>query len=566
MRLNSDQAASVAHDGHLLVVACPGSGKTRVLVERAARLRRDFPTDPILIATFTRQAANEVRERLTATLPSLADMRVATFHSFALQQILSAGTVRLCSPADQIALMRRAWLEVCTSCSLTSFCQAVEALTSGASAGLTEVEHAAAYDRYLELLLQHSAIDFSQAILRSVSGMASGSLAPLPCRHILVDEVQDIDSTQLQWLHAHIEAGATLTSVGDDDQAIYGWRHSLGFEGMSLICRRYRAEIITLSTNYRSHREILSWADRLIAHNEHRIPKSLTSSRGPGGAVYLHDQCWTDLEEAQLVARYAEEARDGFAVIARTNLKLDAVASELTHRQIPFTRHGQGSFWESEDPSLFLALLSPSGLSDPLTMSALTMRVGKVPGGREPGQIRKLRRELAALIRDPDPTDAINMVADFLHIHNAGLNPNRIEGADRAVDACRLSLLKMSGPLRERIAKAKRPPRTRAERVVLLTMHASKGLEFPTVWIIGCEASTLPHPKCPDIEEERRLMYVAMTRAERALHISFPRRKLRTRKTKRQTQETYLQRLDPSPFLSNDLGIEVAPMESGPAF
>lgn len=133
-----------------------------------------------------------------------------------------------------------------------------------------------------------------------------------------------------------------------------------------------------------------------------------------------------------------------------------------------------------------------------------------------------------------------------------------MDGASRVVESCRRSLLKISGTLDQRIARVLRPARTKSHKVVLLTMHGSKGLEFHTVWVYGCQSNTIPHPKCTDIEEERRLLYVAMTRAQRVLHLSFAHHQVCTRQTKDGGQETHLRQLAPSAFLVIDMGLAVS--------
>lgn len=559
MHLNDPQRATVEHDGHLVIVAIPGSGKTRCLVERTARLRSEDPTAPIIVVTFTREAAKEVRERLNQRLPSLARTQVATFHALALQQLLSGKSARVCSPGDQRALLRRAWLETGDDSAFPAFVSAVDGFTCGNASALGSLDFAAGYDRYLELLLQLSAIDFSQAILQAVDGMEGGQLRPLPCQHLLVDEVQDIDATQLRWVAAHVQAGAVLTVVGDDDQAIYGFRNSAGIEGMREIVRAYSSRVITLATNYRSHSEILSWASRLIGHNTNRIPKSLLSHKGPGGNVYLHDQCLTDLDEAEVLASYAKASDERFAVIARTNAKLDLVAGVLDDHGIPFSRPGRAKFWESEEPALFLGLLGPMGLHDPLTYSAACTRAGVCPEAKEPAPISELRSILAEYRHLPDPSQAIHAVTEWLHNNMRGVGADRREGVHRVIDACRSAFLKMRGSLSDRIALALRPGPTKTERVSLLTMHGAKGLEFDTAWIVGCQADTIPSKKADSIEEERRLLYVAMTRAERTLHLSFAWNQVYTRRSGEREGHTYLRPRGPSSFLTIDLGLQVCP-------
>lgn len=558
MILNDQQRASVDHDGHLVIIACPGSGKTRTLVERAARLRAIDPGAAIIIVTFTREAAKEVRERLSATVPSLARTHVATFHALALQQLLTGNATRICSPGDQRALLRRAWLETGDDSAFAGFVSAVDSFTCGHPAGLERLDYAAAYDRYVELLLQLSAIDFSQAILQAVDGMQQGRVNPIPCHHLLVDEVQDIDATQLRWVEAHTRSGAILTVVGDDDQSVYRFRAALGVDGMRRICQTYRSRIITLSVNYRSHAEIIAWADRLIAHNQARIPKTLVAHKGAGGQVYLHDQHWTDLDEAAAVASYAKASDERFAVIARTNAKLDQVGAVLTEQGVPFSRPGRAKFWDSEEPALFIGLIGPLGLQDPLTYSAACTRAGFSPDGAEPAPIQELRFRLAEYRHDRNPALAINAVAQWLHQHTNGISAERRDGVHRIIDACESAFLKMRGSLTDRVSRALRPATTKPERVCLLTMHGAKGLEFETAWIYGCQADTIPSKRADDIEEERRLMYVAMTRAEHTLHLSFAWNQVCTRRN----GETFLRVRAPSPFLTVDLGLPVRPRET----
>lgn len=554
MILNPDQQAAVLAPGHTVVVACPGSGKTRVLVERAARLRAAHPEASIVVVTFTRQAARELRERLSKKMATLARTRVATFHSLALQQILSGSDARICKPGDQMALLRRAWFEFGDDEGFRGFASAVDAVAAGGPSALDNLDYLSAYDRYLELLLHLSVIDFSQAILKAVSAMRSGELTPIPCQYLLVDEVQDIDGTQLKWVIAHTDQGACLTVVGDDDQSLYGFRHSLGFGGMRRITQALEAEVITLSVNYRSHSEILEAASQLIGENTNRIPKALSAAKGPGGRILLHDRCWTDVDEAERLAANLGSSREPCAVIARTNAKLDRVASVLDEKEIPYSRPGRARFWDSEEPSLFLGLLSPVGLDDPLTLSAACTHAGVAPSDHQrAAPIVELKAILQRHRDREQPSSLIQVVCGWLRTHMAGVAESRQDGIGRIIDACQSAMLKMPGHLDARIIRALRPAPTKLERIVLVTMHGAKGLEWPTVWIYGCQDGVVPNRRATDLEEERRLLYVAMTRAEQTLHLSFAWNQLRTRRT----GETYPSKLTPSRFLSMDLGLPI---------
>ena len=291
--------------------------------------------------TFTRQAAAEMRHRLVESLGDLSHIRVATFHSLALQQLVTATQMRICGPAEQMALLRLAAQAHLPDSEFRSFQSAADAYTSGQSDSLAKEEYQLAYDAYLQLLGDHSAVDFGHGVLRAVEGMESGTLRPFPCHHLLVDEVQDIDPTQVRWVIAHTSAGAQLTIVGDDDQSIYAFRHALGYRGMRALEAHHRSSRVELVVNYRSHREILGLAVRLINHNQERVPKDLLAAKGPGGSVSLHSRYWTDVDEDFAVARHVAATKDPWAVIARTNRKLDRVAHSLRMLRVPFSRPGR---------------------------------------------------------------------------------------------------------------------------------------------------------------------------------------------------------------------------------
>jgi len=555
MELNPDQRRAVDCDHHSVVVACPGSGKTRVLVERAVRLRRLHPQAEIIVVTFTRQAAAELRARMEGQLETLSRMRVATFHSLALQQLLSHDQSRICGPAEQLALLRLAAQAHLPDIEFRAFQAAADAFTSGHASALDRADYQLAYDAYLELMAEHSAVDFGHGVLKAVEAMERDELTPFACDYLLVDEVQDIDPIQVRWVYAHTRAGAQLMIVGDDDQSVYAFRSALGYRGMKQIGEHHSAIRINLSINYRSHQEVLGLASRLISHNTQRVAKRLTSARGPGGSVKLHSRYWTDVDEDHAVAATLGSSNDQWAIIARTNRKLDRVAHALRSMNIPFTRPGRTQFWESEDPSLFLRLLQPQGIHDPLTRAAASVRIG-VSGKKAdalPAPLKKLDGLLRGSPVSQDPEKCIHVVAKWMRANFAGIQPARVTTSMRVVDQCKQYLLMMDGSLSERIAQAQRPRSSKEERIVLLTMHAAKGREFPSVWIVGCQDGTIPNKKADDVEEERRLLYVAMTRAERELHLSFAWNQLVTRAD----CSTYLRTLTPSRFLSIDMGLPI---------
>jgi superfamily I DNA/RNA helicase len=535
-------------------MACPGSGKTRVLVERTVALRRSHPHAHIIVVTFTRQAAAELRRRLEEQLTDLADIRVATFHSLALQQWLGANRARIVNPHESLALLRLAAQAHLPDKQFREFQAAADAYTSGDESALDTAGFQSAYDAYLELLAEHTAVDFGHGVLKTVQGMEDGSLATLPCDFLLVDEVQDIDPTQVRWVLAHTQAGAQLTIVGDDDQSIYGFRAALGVRGMTYMQKHHDAQKIQLVINYRSHQEILRLAVALINRNRIRVAKELTSAKGPGGSVKLHARYWTDRHEDDAIASHLLRCPGKWAVIARTNRKLDRIAHALRAHNIAFSRPGRTAFWESEEPALFLRLLEPGALSDRLTRATVAARAASGAQAGQPGTdaLQDLERRIRARTRAHNPTDHITQIATWLQHHVGGLAPNRIAASRQVIEQCKHYLSDMDGSLDTRIAQCRRPRSSKEEDIVLTTMHAAKGLEYPNVWIAGIQDGVVPNSR-GDLEEERRLLYVAMTRAERCLHLSFAWNQQITPFER----SPYLKLLTPSRFLVKDLALPI---------
>lgn len=552
MDLNLRQTAAVTHAGNAVLVACPGSGKTRVLIERIVHLASARPSDHFIVVTFTRQAAAELRKRLEGRVANLQQVKVATFHALALHQLILSDTKRICGPSQQVALLRQASRAFVPHEEFRLFQDAVDQHTSGQSDALANLDHQSAYDAYLDLLEKNKVVDFSQGILDVVKGMDEGSIRPLPTEHLLVDEVQDIDPVQLRWILHHASQTNSLTAVGDDDQSIYSFRNSLGHKGMRTLQRKLDAQLLFLNTNYRSHTEILGLSSKLIAHNNHRIPKELFSDLGSGGTVNLHTHFLSGPDETMGVVDRIQESPDTqWAIIARTNAKLDPVQTELRRRKIPHSRPGKESFWDSEEPAFFLDLLDGTLITDPFFKATISTRLDIPTASLEtsPGY-SSYRDALRSSPSTMPPENRIRAISDWLKSNLQGIPNYRIDSIISVTDMCETSLCSMRGTLSQRLSQARRPNTQSDTSVLLLTMHGAKGREFPNVWVIGLEDAVIPNRKS-DEEEERRLLYVAMTRAESALHLSYSWNKVINRKD----GTTRLQKTIPTRFLSVDLQI-----------
>jgi superfamily I DNA/RNA helicase len=570
MHLNPDQRAAVEHRGHCAIVACPGSGKTRVLVEKAAHILTTEPAATILIVTFTRDAAREVRTRLEQRVPqAIPRVEAHTFHAVAIRHCLSSALFRqLLVPAQQAALLRRAWNHAAPTIPWETFRRTVDARASGLATPPLDPSFETAFDYYLELLETHAALDFGNVIVRSAQAIRAGTLPPIPCSYIMVDEAQDVSHAQMDWAFAHAERGAVTVVVGDDDQAIYGWRGALGHAALHQMVHRLEARLITLQINYRSHSEIIGLASRLIRNNSGRVAKELEADRGPGGSVTLLPCADSQQEVEEIVERVRRRPGD-WAILARSNFKLDHVEQGLIRAQVPYVRPGAKDFWESEGPALLLSLLAMRQEPDPLTLGAALAHAGVAepdirrivtPSGLAVPRLRagldaiarhrvgSLERCLAGLLGAP-PEMAIRATSDWLVAHSSVGN-----SSTGAIMAATDVLLALSGSLVERVRYVRRPQRKQSTgAVTLTTFHNSKGCEYPRVVACGLIEGVVPSRKAESVEEERRLLYVAMTRAQSELVLSFP-----WRLVQQGAKVRRLVRATPSRFLTMDLGIPLS--------
>lgn len=553
--LTPSQNQAVHAKGHCLIVASPGSGKTRTLVAKAAYLVRDNPKLMVLAVTFTNKSATELKERISheAGAEGAKRCNVGTFHSICKQQVEKGLGARLniLTGAAQDALIRRAMEAADYEGKIEDARQAIEAI----KARLNRSGAASAADEYLleeysALLERNNQVDMQDLIILAVKAMQDGRLKAFPHKIILVDEFQDTDTTQYEWVKLHAAAGALITVVGDDDQSIYAWRAAMGYDGMSKFKLDHDAEMVVLGTNYRSKQEVLIPAAKLIGRNESRMAKDLVSVKGAGGRV----RCYRFANEDQESASIVNEIRDNpsqWAVLARNNWVLDNVESTLSTYGIPYYRGGGGGFWKLRVVMLYLTLVQSlarisnqkAGIDQVLhwvgiteaelaalhtdygaDLTAIPLGKVKVPMHKENASrlasfLSLYRSWQSNINRDRIPLTLLG-IANWMAGFAKGKKGEQDERETKRIMAACEILSRQTGSISQRVASATRyTDNKQQEGVALLTMHASKGLEFPCVWIARSEDGVVPNDKAP-LSEERRLFYVAMTRAMDELVIS----------------------------------------------
>lgn len=547
-QLDPDQrAAAEATEGPVLIIAGPGTGKTRTLTHRLAHLIADqgVPPQQCLALTFSRRAAGEMIERLERLLPEQAQrVPVMTFHSLGLSILREHGTrlalppsVRVASEADRCELVQQALSlsEQAARQLLGRLCRLKRQVVVGQSAEKTEDAQAlAVYQRELQA---RAWVDFDDLIVLPLRLLQSyhDLIKHYRSRYrwVSVDEYQDIDGAQYELVRLLVPANGNLCAIGDPDQAIYGFRGAdvayfqrfhEDFPGGRIVC---------LTRNYRSTQTIVDAALQLIA------PASLLADRqlvahglGPE-QVEIH-ACSTDRAEAEFVVHSIERLLGGstffsldssrvaahegeslsfadFAILYRTEAQADALTEALARSGMPFQRH-------SHHP-----------LADQPLVQAVVRAMTDQQQGTSPKTpvLERLERAVAGLPEPDKEAEASLAALRMLAARHGDDLPQFLSELALGVD------VDLWDP--------------RADRITLLTLHASKGLEFPVVFLVGCEDGVLPlhwggGPDEQALAEERRLFFVGMTRAQQRLILTHARKRPWRGKVRE---------MAPSPFLDD---------------
>ena len=532
-----------------LVLAGPGSGKTTTLVGRFAHLvGQGVDRRRILALTFTRKAADEMKSRIATALglSSQNDITVATFHGYSFRLLRrnpqAAGLdeqFQLWDTLQQrhVFSSRKMWWNEDDD---------ILDIIGGAKERLLDAETFAAeidpddevlaravaffkvYERALSIA---GAIDFADMVPRLVRGMDRNhdyaASITSAYDHVLVDEYQDINPGQALLIDRFVQAGVKLWAVGDDDQTLYAFR-AADVRYILEFTKKYRgAKVHVLDRNYRSIPQIVGAAQRLIKRNQLRCRKDYTPVITAPGELLIRGYRAADVEARQVALGIAQLISHGYrpkqiAVLYRTGTVGLMLQPALQNLQIPYEVRGAGDLWQSAAARLVVGALFY--LREGESADAMS-RMGT---GRRPEIVRSKL--------DAAGADARKNFAAACNCVGAAVKtamPNRASDRDRAewgaiVEAvmalaasCR-SLNELAGKIAEQSSALRKVPEN---AVVLSTIHSAKGLEWDAVFLVGMEQGVLPHANNDDVEEERRVAYVGLTRAKRIAGLTFSTRR-----------------------------------------
>ena len=602
--LNDKQRDAVAAPPqHMLVLAGAGSGKTRVLVHRLAWLMQVERVAPysLLAVTFTNKAAQEMRARIESTIGvSLNNLWMGTFHGLSHRMLRAhyqeAGLpqgFQIIDSDDQLRLVKRVLKALnldekhWPAKQLQWFINARKdegqrpgMLDAGGDYSLAQMIKI--YAAYQDMCDRAGLVDFAEILLRSFELLKQNAEVrghyQQRFRHILVDEFQDTNAIQYQWLRLLAGSSAKVMIVGDDDQSIYGWRGAR-VENIQQFLKDFDgADTIRLEQNYRSTATILKAANAVISNNQSRLGKDLWTDGSEGESISLYT-AFNELDEARfIVSRIRDWHNKGnpltdTAILYRNNAQSRVLEEALIQDGLHYRIYGGLRFYERQeikDALSYLRLIN--NRQDDAALERIINTPARGIGDTTLDKVRQQARAqgqtlwqaLEQLLQQKQLSGrAANAIAQFMQligqldaeltelplheqaehvIKQSGLYAmyqaekgekaqTRIENLNELITACQnfdSPLLEEMSPLSAFLSQAaleagEYQAEEHSDAVQLMTLHTAKGLEFPLVFVCGLEEGLFPSQQSGDdpirLEEERRLCYVGMTRAMQKLYL-----------------------------------------------
>ena len=636
-QLNQPQREAVKYlDGPLLVLAGAGSGKTRVITQKISYLIDEAGYNPKEIAaiTFTNKASREMQERVSKLMQgkNTKGLTVTTFHSLGLQMLRQEAALLGYKPqfsildssdsfkiiADILAttdkqLLKKTQYQI--SHWKNSFINPdqAKALSFEKTGPDEDLTHTAAkvYQLYQQTLKAYQAVDFDDLIKLPVELFEQHETAlnkwQGKLQYLLVDEYQDTNACQYKLVKMLTGIRGQFTAVGDDDQAIYGWRGA-DVENLRQLTEDFsKLKIIKLEQNYRSTVRILRAANTVIANNPKLFEKKLWSELGTGDLIQVSAQQSEESEAESVLMKlqaHKFEHRTKFmdyAILYRGNHQARVFEQQLRNQKIPYTISGGQSFFdkaeikdlvsylrlianEDDDPAFIRAATTPKKgignttlerlgeyasahkislfaaafeqafqaevgakqLDDLLTfcqyIQKIQARAVRDPAGEVLNDLLNSIQYEAFLYDSEEPRAAENKWANVLEFIGwlTKKGESSTEFGNESDGKNLLELTQMVSLMSMLEGREDGEP----DAVKLSTLHAAKGLEFGHVFLVGVEEGILPHRESIDndqIEEERRLMYVGITRAQKSLNISW---------CKKRKRAGEMQQCEPSRFIA----------------
>lgn len=566
--LNPKQEEAVTFAGNkLLILAGAGSGKTKVLTHRAAWFIQGLkiPPENILLLTFTNKAAREMKDRMQKLLGQNSLVKTisfaGTFHSFCVRLLRIDGKEIGIDPnfviydeTDQKEVVKDILEDLNLSTDSWNPNSIVNEIGNSKSQminalGYGEIAHGDWQEKifkiftiYEKTLKEANALDFDDILIKAVELLKVKpeilSKWQRKLTHILIDEWQDTNKIQYELTKLLVGPNGNLTCVGDASQSIYSWRGA-DYKNINNLVKDYKdLKVINLEQNYRSTQIILDAANAVISKNSsHPILKLWT--KNPKGLKIRIYSAKNGLDEASFIVNQIYTLGRNYqdiAVLYRTNAQSRVIEEALLHAAIPYTLVGGVKFYERKEIKDIISYLRV--LANPKDKVSLK-RIEKLGTRR----LEKFNNFKTSYSNQKDFTtlelmDSLIREIGYLDLYKKESEENisRLENIKElrsvATEFPNLSEFLENVALveQEESSKSHVIPNDESGKVTLMTLHAAKGLEFPVVFIIGMEEGIFPHSRSlfdiNQLEEERRLAYVGITRAKEILYLTYANRRL----------------------------------------
>ncbi len=592
--LNDDQKAAVLHVGSpLLIMAGAGSGKTKTLTYKAAHLIHSGVITPeqLLMVTFTNKAAGEMKERLLKVVGKRVP-NVGTFHSMSARILRHDAPSAGLSPdfviyddGDQEDLVK----QISEGLNLdpkrfrpralmSAISQAKQEMVDpqaymGMARGQFQETAAEVYMKYQKTLTAYGAVDFDDLLSLTVKLFQENpeilSRYQETFRYIFVDEYQDTNTTQYLFTTLLAKKYQQLTVVGDASQSIYRWRGA-DYRNMQKLKKEYPTLTeIRLSRNYRSTQNILDAAYGVIENNKNHPILSLWTEAGAGEKITMIEAYSGNDEAGRIVSElqklHTDHTWSEIALLYRTNAQSRSIEEGFIRAGIPYVLIGGTKFYERKEIKDLLAYLRV--VLNPADMVSYK-RAEKV-GKRKLSAVGQIASEIDVKATSPaDLLQKILDVSDYLSQFDEEIEEElaRIENVKELQSVAtefsnitefleNIALVQSEYYQGEKL-NTEKTKGMKPDAVTLMTLHAAKGLEFPIVFMIGMEEGLFPHSRSlmdqEEMEEERRLAYVGITRAKYKLYLSWAKQRVVWGSTGIQARSRFIDEIDPKLFIYSE--------------
>lgn len=558
--LNPDQQKAVMHtDGPIIILAGAGSGKTRVLTYKVIYLINEKHVAPehILMVTFTNKASDEMKERMQRFLSTGHKPLITTFHSLCAKILRIDGKYigvstkfLIYDSTDQLDAIKDSMQKLGISPKETKPHAALATISQAKNELITPLEYqsmargyfqqtvSSIYKLYQAILKENDALDFDDLIMRTIELFEKNPdvLAKYQrnFHYILIDEYQDTNRAQYVLTKLLAKQHQNVCVVGDFSQSIYSWRGA-DFRNLSKFKDDFKhVTTFSLSQNYRSTQKILDGASAVIAKNTtHPVLKLWTEN--PDGEHIMLYEARNEQDEAVFIANFIKENPQlvhDIAILYRTNAQSRVIEEVLLHHGIPYILIGGTRFYERKEIKDVLAYLRL--LVNPKD-SVSRKRIEKL-GKARMQKFLDYQTNLQTIdaIDTIDLLDSVIRAIGYLELYDEKDEEDR----SRLENIKELRSVALAFPnltdFLENVALIEQEyipdHETQKHSVTMMTLHAAKGLEFPVVFMVGMEEGLFPHSRSlmdrHELEEERRLCYVGMTRAKEKLFMTYARRRL----------------------------------------